>query len=82
MKNRLGGFRKFFVVLIIVGVAAAVPLNVNQSAVLQAALYAFVLGNAVEHVAGGKISEKVVGMAGSIRRRIAATDDGEEPEVR
>ena len=61
------GYRKVFVVLLVVGVTAVIPLNGPQADVLTAVLYTFVLGNAAEHAMKGKLGEKVMGMASRLR---------------
>lgn len=79
-KRSLVGGRKVLVVLAVVGVTAAVPLNANQADVLTAVLYTFVLGNAAEHAMKGKIGEKIMGMAGRLRRGSGGDPDCEKQE--
>ncbi len=61
------GYRKVFVVVLVVGVTAIIPLNGPQADVLTAVLYTFVLGNVLEHGMKGKLGEKIMGMANRLR---------------
>ena len=71
------GIRKFVVVLVVCFVAGFVSLNQWQADVLIAVLYAFVAGNAVEHLVRGGYVEKTMGTLRGLR---GSTPDGPTTE--
>lgn len=65
---KLEGIRKLLVVMAVLAVTFFVDLNEHQAYVLSAVLYAFVIGNGVEHIMKGSIGEKVVDFVSGLRR--------------
>ena len=67
--NRMFGVRKLIVSVLCIGVAAIVPVNEYQAAVLIAAISAYNAGNVVEHLAhSGKVRDALSKMAGKFNR--------------
>lgn len=71
------GYRKVMVALIIIGVAALVPLNAHQAEVLVAVAVATLGANAAVHV-GGKIAEALGKRTGNDAGSPAALSGPEE----
>lgn len=64
------GWRKLLVVLLAIAVAAFINLNEHQATVLVAAIAAFNVGNAIEHLAGNKGVTNALAKVAAVGRRV------------
>lgn len=67
------GWRKLLVVLLAMAISAFVNLNEHQATVLVAAIAAFNVGNAIEHLAGNKGVQNALAKVAAVGRRVGST---------